>query len=86
MTNEDKLKKIMSEVLEAPVDESTVAGDGNWDSLRHLQLVLVLEEQFNISFTEAETVQILSYKGVKVALERHGISFEGDNNGREKKL
>lgn len=77
--SEDDLKRVLSAVL--GVDPQTV-GDAlsvdtvpAWDSLRHMNLVLALEEQFNLSFTEAETVEILSYPLIKAVLTEHGISF-----------
>ena len=46
-----------------------------WDSLRHLNLVLALEAEFDISFTEEQTVEILNYPLIRIVLEEHGIAF-----------
>jgi len=77
--NEDRIKKVMSKVFN--VDESSVGPNSspdtieNWDSLKHMQLILALEEEFKIEFTPEETVDILSYPLIKITLESHGISF-----------
>jgi acyl carrier protein len=41
------------------LDSSPDTVDG-WDSLQHLNLILGLEEEFGISFTEAQMVEMLS--------------------------
>ena len=47
----------------------------NWDSLRHLNLILALEEEFEVSFDEEETINIVSYLLIKTVLEEHKIVF-----------
>ena len=47
-----------------------------WDSLNHLNLVLALEEAFDISFTEEQTIEILNYPLIKMVLQDHGVTFE----------
>lgn len=77
--NEDRIKKVMSKVFN--VDESSIGPNSspdtieNWDSLKHMQLILALEEEFKVEFTPEETVDILSYPLIKITLESHGISF-----------
>ncbi|MBZ5679406.1 MAG: acyl carrier protein [Acidobacteriia bacterium] len=46
-----------------------------WDSFNHMKLVLTLEEQFNVTFQAEQTVEMLSYPLVKIALSGHGILF-----------
>jgi len=77
--NEGKLKQVLANVFGidvSTIDEtSSVDTVEEWDSLKHLNLVLALEEQFNITLNEEQTVQILSYPLIKVVLEEHGIAF-----------
>jgi acyl carrier protein len=47
----------------------------SWDSLKHLNLVLALEEQFGVSLTEEQSFEILSYPLIKVVLAEHGVAF-----------
>ena len=47
-----------------------------WDSLKHLNLVLALEERFGISFTEQETVEILNYELIRTVLAEHGVDVD----------
>jgi len=46
-----------------------------WDSLKHLNLVLALEERFGITLTEQETVEILSYEIIRSVLAEHGVEL-----------
>jgi len=77
--NEDKLKQVLADVFGIDVrtinETSSVDTVENWDSLRHLNLVLALEEKFNVTLTEEQTVQILSYPLIKIVLEEHGVDF-----------
>ena len=77
--NEDKLKQVLADVFGVDAktinDATSMDTVAEWDSLRHLNLVLALEQQFNISFSGEETVQILNYPLIKIVLEEHGIEF-----------
>jgi acyl carrier protein len=77
--NEAKLKRTLAEVLGIP--ESGIGEDtsmdtvAEWDSLKHLNLVLALEERFGLSLTEEQSFEILSYPLIKAVLEEHGVAF-----------
>lgn len=67
---EQKLKTIMASVFE--VDEKEIGEDAspdtleNWDSLRQLNLVSALEEEFSIEFDDEEIAEMLSYKLIRL--------------------
>lgn len=79
MSNEEKLKKVMAGILK--IDASTINEDTSpdtvetWDSLNHLNLVIALEEAFDVSFTETQTVEILNYELVKISLRELGVEI-----------
>ena len=77
--SEAKLRKIMGDVFNVDPDsineESSVDTVAGWDSLNHLSLVLSLEEAFNITFTEEQTVEILNYPLIKAVLKEHGVEI-----------
>jgi acyl carrier protein len=79
MENEEILKKILSDLFMIDAskinDDTSVDTVPKWDSLKHLNLVLALEEQFKISLSEQETVEILSFPLIKSVLVEHGIIF-----------
>lgn len=78
-TNEENLKQVLADVFGLDVsevnEETSVDTVEAWDSLKHLNLVLALEEQFKVTLTEEETVQILNYSLIKVVLGEHGVGF-----------
>ncbi len=77
--NEAKLKQVLADIFgidAGKVDETTsVDTVEKWDSLRHLNLVLALEEKFKVTLTEEQTVQILSYPLIIAVLGEHGVRF-----------
>jgi len=77
--HEKKLKEVLSKVfkvgLEMIDEDASPDTVENWDSLRHMNLVLALEEEFAIEFTDDQVVEILSYKLIKIVLQEHGIEF-----------
>ena len=50
-------------------EESTVR---QWDSVAHLQLVVSIEDAFNIRLSPAEVVELKSYPAAVDILRRHG--------------
>lgn len=63
---ENRIKELMSIVFETDLsfidDNASPETIENWDSLKHMNLISVLEEEFNISFSDDEIVEMLSYK------------------------
>lgn len=77
--SEDKLKSVMADIFDIDVstinDTTSVDTVKEWDSLKHLNLVLALEQEFNITFSVEQTVQILNYPLIKAVLVEHGITI-----------
>ena len=47
--------------------------ESEWDSLKHMQIIFALEEQFSITFTEDEISSLNSVKDItKVIIEKYG--------------
>ena len=73
MLNEDTLKQVMATLLN--VDTAAIGPDASmdtiatWDSLRHMNLVLALEEEFRVSIPDEDAGNITSYKLIKLVLE-----------------
>lgn len=80
ITPESKLKQVMADVFGVDPsvinDEASVDTVEKWDSLNHLNLVLALEEQFKVSFSEEQTVEMLTYPLVKAVLQELGVEFK----------
>jgi acyl carrier protein len=63
---ENKLKNILATVLEInenKIDKNTSADTvENWDSLKQMNIIVALEEEFNIEFNEEETFLLNNYQ------------------------
>lgn len=74
---EDRIKRVMAAVF--GIAESDITEDASpdtieaWDSLRHMSLVLALEEEFGVEFTDDQTVEMLNIKLIKAILSEHAI-------------
>jgi len=70
---EDRIKNIMSAVFEIPAFEingdSSVDTIKSWDSLKHMNLVIALEEEFQITIPDEEVGNLISYPLIKLILK-----------------
>lgn len=69
---EDRIKDIMSAVFEVPAstinDDSSLDTIEAWDSLRQMNLVVALEEEFKIQFSDDEIMDMMSYPAIRSVL------------------
>jgi len=61
-----KLKEVLSAVFEVSIesitDESSSDTIENWDSLRHLNLIIALEEEFDVVIPDEEVGNLVNFK------------------------
>ena len=43
----------------------------DWDSLKHMNLIIALEEEFNINFQDSEIIQINSFNKIIEVISKH---------------
>lgn len=59
-----RVLRIVSQIMEIPIEslsmESSPDAVESWDSLRHMNLILALEEEFGIQFTEEQILEMIS--------------------------
>ena len=71
-----RILKIVSQVMEVPLEqlnkESSPDTIENWESLKHMNLVLALEEEFDVSFSDIEIVEMLSVEIIAETLKEKG--------------
>lgn len=74
----DRVFKVISQVMDVPPEsvneDSSPDTIANWDSLHHMNLVLALEEEFNVQFTDEQAVSMLNAKLVILTLEEAGAA------------
>ena len=70
---EEKLKKLMAEILnlnESEIKDSLKMKETDgWDSLKHMELIVAFEQEFDIELTVDEIVAMQDYKEIKRILE-----------------
>lgn len=73
MIAEDKLRETMGAVLE--VDPGRIGPEtstdtvASWDSLKHMRLVIALEEAFDVTIPDDDVVTMTSYAIIKMVIE-----------------
>ncbi len=59
---EQKIREIVSQIMEVPLESVTLASSAetisSWDSLKHMNLVLALEETFGVLFSEEQIAEL----------------------------
>ena len=69
---ENRIKNIMSSVFEIPVDKieehSSTDNIESWDSINHMKIVVALEEEFNVQFTDVEIIELINMKLIMALL------------------
>jgi acyl carrier protein len=75
---DEKVKQIMATLFEITADQITSESSPdtieNWDSLRHMDLVVLLEEEFNIRFTDEQIGEMLNFQLVLAVLKENRVS------------
>jgi len=70
---ESRIKSVMASVFE--VDSSQINSDTSpdtlesWDSLKHMNLILALEEEFGVEFDDDDIISMISYKLIVLILK-----------------
>ena len=67
------IQEVMAVVFEMSKEsitsESSQDSIRNWDSIKHLDLIISLEEEFNIIFPVEEIGHLVSFKLIKIIIE-----------------
>lgn len=74
---EQTVEKIMADVLKISetdiTDKLTIDDIEAWDSLKHMDLIVSLEQAFNIEFTFDEIIIMTSVISIKRILNNKGV-------------
>ena len=70
---EQRIKQVMADVFDMPAETilENVSQDNleGWDSLKHLDLVVALEEEFEITIPVEEVGNLISFKLIVVIIK-----------------
>lgn len=68
----DPIKKVMSQIFELNPenigDESTPETIERWDSLKHMQLIMALEDEYGIQFSDEIIPDLVSFTAIQRAI------------------
>ncbi len=76
---EEKLKDICAAIFE--VDLSEITNDSspdtidNWDSMNHMNLILAVEEEFQLKILDDDAVELLSFVDLLSYLEKKNVAM-----------
>ena len=69
----DKVKNVMADVFMVPVesipDDASPGSVSAWDSVNHMNLVVALEESFDVQFSEIQIIEMLNIDLVVLSLQ-----------------
>lgn len=76
MSNQQKrIKTVMSTVFSVPLEDidedSSTDNVENWDSLKHLNLILALEDEFEITIPNEEVGNMVNFKLIDLIIDEH---------------
>ncbi len=73
------LRNILSDTFEIQPEEVTPDLNaemvGNWDSFRHLQVILALEEEYGVQFDPQRIPELTSVSLLQAELEKKGAAL-----------
>ena len=68
-----RVKSVISSVFEVDLcdidTEFTSDSSEKWDSLKHMNLVLALEDEFSVEFSDDEIINLSSYSSILSVLK-----------------
>ena len=71
---EQQVKQVIADILGVDPDSVDVStakdSTASWDSLNHINLVVALEQEFQVSFDVTEIESMLSFSDILETLER----------------
>jgi len=80
MNTDDRIKKVLSELFALTPDsvtsEFSMKTHTPWNSLMHLTVVLSLEDEFGVQFSDTESVALTGYHQIRETLQGKGVSAE----------
>jgi acyl carrier protein len=67
--------QVLSNVLQKPLnqlaEDTNAKNTPNWDSLKHIEVMFAIEEEFSIQFSEAELSELNSVVKIVEAIKTH---------------
>ena len=70
---EAQIKSVMSAIFDIPTnqigDDASSDTIESWDSLKHMQLIVAIEEEFGVKFDDMDVIEMISFQLIKHILQ-----------------
>jgi acyl carrier protein len=71
----EKLNQILSENFKLSLEETSknygMKDVNNWDSLSHMNLIVAIEDEFNIQLTGDEIAEMTTFDKIREIVQKH---------------
>jgi acyl carrier protein len=71
----DKINKILADNLKISLDQAeqnlTMQDVNDWDSLSHMNLIVAIEDEFQIQLTGDEIAEMISLEKIREIVQKH---------------
>jgi acyl carrier protein len=71
----DKINKILADNLKISLEQAeqnlTMQDVNDWDSLSHMNLIVAIEDQFQIQLTGDEIAEMISLEKIREIVQKH---------------
>ncbi len=74
MKLETVFASVLNEAVESINDETSPKNTGSWDSLKHVSLILAIENAFSVKFTMPEITSVNSVSSIKQLLQAKDVA------------
>jgi acyl carrier protein len=74
MISSNEIHDVLSELFGVPKenisDEMTMQDSNDWDSLKHMELISIIENKYKVTLSMDEIVSMVSVKGINNVLSK----------------
>lgn len=73
MSIDERIEQVFRDVFslsERPADDASPSTVDTWDSLRHMNLIVALEDEFGIGFDDDDLDHLVTYAGIRRVVGR----------------
>ena len=63
------MSKVFKISLDSINEDSSPDNIESWDSLNHMNLIVVLEEEFDFQFTDSEIIELVNFSLIKAVIK-----------------
>jgi acyl carrier protein len=71
---EERVTQIISNIMNIPITKISVDSSSEsveqWESMKHIQLILALEEEFDVQFDDEQIAELQSVSLIVAAIEK----------------